>query len=615
MSAAASDGAPPWPEAAPPPAPRHDPVLRRALAAGAVVLALYFVAVYHGGTDSYVRVNDHLDGIVPLYKLLAETQPVLGGLDDRVPRVFGGIPRNSLPSGLHLGTLLYYVLPPFAAHVVHEVAMRAVALVGMLLLLRRRLLPDAGAVVLGGSALAFALLPFLPTGYLAVAGQPLLLWALLEIRDRRAGAGPWAVVLVYPFYASLVFTGLFIVLFAGLLVVWDAWRRRRVPWGLATAVCLMGLFFLVSEYRVLYQNLLTDYVSHRSAFERVQGSLRQLVKATLLAFFATHRHAPSVQSPLLLGGVVLGLGVAVRKLAREGAGGLRCVAGRLRRSSAPLARHARIMLVLVGLAAVAALLVGLWEWEPVQTLWERAGPLRLFNFHRVQWFQPLLFTAAFALALQILWWRGGALRGVACVLLAAQLGWVLWHDNAWAEARDTGLTWREYYSPALFDEVAAALGGPPSSHRVVSFGLTPSIALYNGFAVVDGFVNDYPLAYKERFRRVIAGELARDDRLRRHFDGWGGHVDMFSSELGTVSGYGKTVYTRDAPKRAVDDLAIDVEALRDLGAEYVLSAVEIRNHEELGLRLVGRFTRPDSPWEIRVYAVPEEGVAGPSSVP
>ncbi len=565
----------------------------RAVGAALALLAAFLLFDYHRGTDSYIRVNDHLDGIVPMYRLLAETQPLLGAPDDRIPQVFDGIPRNSLPSGVHLGTWLYYVLDPFAAQVVHDVVMRLLAFLGMLLLLRRYALPEGEPWVVCGAALAFALLPFLPTGYLAVAGQPLLLWALLELRAGRGGPGPWVVVLVTPLYSSLVFTGLFVLLFLGIVLAWDVLRHRRLDGRLLGAAVVMGVLFLVSEWRVFYQTLFEGgYVSHRSEFVRVQGGLRHLVKATLRAFFMLHRHAPSLQSPVLLATLAAGAATGVAAWRRGG----------------PEAGQARRLLVrlgwLVAGCAVAALLVGLWEWTPVQAVWERLGPLRMFNFHRIQWFQPLLFGVAFAVALHLLARAGRAGVAAAGVLLAAQLGLAVWEGNGQAERRDTGLGFHAYYSPELFEEIRAAIGRPPESYRVVSFGFTPAIPLYNGFYVLDGFVNDYPLAYKERFRRVIAPELEKSPRLRKHFDEWGGHVDLFSSELGTVSGYGKTLYTKDAPVRAVQQLDIDVAALRELGADYVLSAVEIRNHEALGLVDLGTFERLDSPWRIRLYAVP-----------
>jgi hypothetical protein len=139
---------------------------------------------------------------------------------------------------------------------------------------------------------------------------------------------------------------------------------------------------------------------------------------------------------------------------------------------------------------------------------------------------------------------------------------------------------------------------------VASFALIPGIALYNGFRTVDGFFSNYPLEYKHRFREVIAPELEKDPFLREVYDKWGAHVHLYTSELGMVVGYRKRGYwTKDQPVRVVRDLRFDADALRALGAEYVLSAVEIEGHEGLGLRFERRFARDDSPWEIYLYSL------------
>jgi hypothetical protein len=574
-----------------------------AIALGAIVA--FLLATYARGPDSYVRVNDHLDGIVPLYRVLAETQPVLGGLHDRVDAIFDGLPRNSMPSTLHLGVLLYYALSPFWAHVANEVGMRLLAFAGMAWLLRRHLLPEASAAVRHGASLAFALLPFLPMAYLGIAGQPLLLCALLNLRGGRGSPWDWLVVVLYPLYSSLVFVGVFVLLGLGLLVLHDVWRSRRVPGRLVAAGVLMGALYAGSEYRLLYQTLFdAAHVSHRSEFVRAHGSLLQVARVALRTFFLDHHHASSLQLPFVLPAAAIALGVGLAELrGRTGRLRPRAIASALRAASPP-SRARDLALALAGCGA-ASLLVGLWEWHPVQAVVESPalGPLRMFNFHRVAWFQPMLFGLAFAFALHELGRRGARGRTAVLALLGAQLAWAVWSSNGLAERRATGLTFAGYYSAPLFEEIRDHIERRSPSHRVASLGLTPGIALYNGFHVVDGFVNDYPLEYKRRFRRVIARELEKDAFLAGLFDDWGGHVDLFSSELGKVSGYNRRVYTRRAGRRAVDHLEIDVPALRELGADYLLSAVEIRNFAEVGLAFERRFGRSDSPWEIFVYSL------------
>lgn len=564
------------------------------------VLGLLLAAAYHRGEDSYVRINDHLDGFVPLYKLLADTQPFVGGLDDRVDAVFGGIPRNSLPSTLNLGVAFYHLLDPLAAHVLNEVLIRVLAFFGMALLLRRQLLPEAGAHVVYGASLCFAALPFFPAGYLSVAGQPLLGHALLQVRSRRGGPLDALVIALFPLYSSIVYTGLFVLLALGLLVAFDWARSRRLNGGLVAAGALMAALYAGSEYRLLYQTLFDrGHVSHRTEFVHGQGSPLHVVRVALRTFFLSHRHNAALQSPLILatcaGALLLGA-AGLRGALRPGA-----LWEGLRRGESRRAQLGRVLVACGALSLVA----GLLEWGVVQAAleWPPLRPIRMFNLERVQWFLPTLFALAFALSLHLVTGSHRRGRGAALALVAAQLAWTVWNGEPLTVSREEGLRFREYYSTALFDEIRESIGRPPGSYRVVSFGLTPAIPLYSGFHVLDGFVNDYSVEYKRRFRRVIAAELERDPVLLRFFDGWGGHLDVWSADLGRVSGYGKTLYTRSSPTRAVERLRIDPEALRDLGADYVLSAVEIRNHEELGLVPEGTFTRDDSPWEIRVYSL------------
>jgi hypothetical protein len=581
--------------------------VRRSGWIGAGLVLAFLAASYARGADSYVRVNDHLDGIVPLYRVLAGTQPVLGGLHDRVDAIFGGLPRNSMPSTLHLGVLAYYVLPPFWAHVANEAAMRLLAFAGLGLLLRRHLLPGASALVIHGSALCFALLPFLPLAYGSIAGQPLLLFALLNLRRGRGSPSDWLVVALFPLYSSLVFVGVFVLLGLGGLAAHDLWRTRRWPTGLVAAGLLMTALYAGSEYRLLYQALFDPgYVSHRSEFVRPQGSLPHAAQAAFRTLLLDHHHAPSVQLPFLLLTALAAVAAGLAEVrARAGRLDPRALAGALRaRSASRWPDLVRVLALCVG----ASLLAGLWEWRPVQTVVESPafGPLRMFNFHRVAWFQPALFGLAFAYALHELSRRRVLGAGALLALVGLQGAWAVWNGNGLGEWRSGGLGFSAYYSTPLFAEIRDHVGRPPETYRVVSLGLTPGIALYNGFWVLDGFVNDYPLDYKRRFRRVIARELEKDPVLERLFDGWGGHVDLFSSELGKVSGYSRRVYTKHAERRAVDHLEIDVSALRELGADYVISAVEIRNHAALGLGFERRFERADSPWEIFLYAVRAE---------
>lgn len=42
---------------------------------------------------------------------------------------------------------------------------------------------------------------------------------------------------------------------------------------------------------------------------------------------------------------------------------------------------------------------------------------------------------------------------------------------------------------------------------MISVGIYPAAAAYNGFHCLDGYSNNYPLEYKHAFRQIMEGEL------------------------------------------------------------------------------------------------------------
>jgi hypothetical protein len=566
-------------------------------------LLAYLLLAYHGGADSYVRINDNLDGLIPAYVVLAEL-PLVGALDATIDHMLGELPRACLPSTIHLGFLPYWFLDPFAAFVVNDVVIRLVALFGMATLLRRRELPGVSEPLVWGASLCFALLPHLPGGYLSVAGQPWLLLAVLNVRQGRGRALDWLAFVVFPLYSSMAWVGFYVIFMLGLLSAWDLVRLRRLPLRLLSALALVGGLYALSEYRLLHQTFFDrGFVSFRSEYDFRGTSLPWVGWITLKYFLFSQHHAAAAQFPFVLLGIVLALGRELLEARRRGR--LRGLLG-LRGGSPGTLGAEGLLLATLLLCGVLAFGVGFYNWLPVQELIQHSGfaLLRMFNFHRFQWFHPLLFGIAFALALELLRGRGRTGERLAWALVACQLGTLVWSSDALRVEREEGLTWREFYSPALFAELRDHIGRPTSDYRIASLGLIPGIPLYNGFRTVGGFSSNYPLAYKHRLRRAFAAELDKDDFLRRHYDQWGAHVHIFSAELGMVVGYRKQgLYTRDHPVRAVEEVLIDSEVLRELEAEYVVSAVEIRNHAELGLAFERRFESDESPWQIFLYSL------------
>lgn len=70
---------------------------------------------------------------------------------------------------------------------------------------------------------------------------------------------------------------------------------------------------------------------------------------------------------------------------------------------------------------------------------------------------------------------------------------------------------------------------------VLSVGLDPMIAAFNGFRSYDGYVFNYEMSYKRKFRPIIQKVLHKDLILRDYFDSWGNRVYAFTKPGGVHS--------------------------------------------------------------------------------
>ncbi len=129
--------------------------------------------------------------------------------------------------------------------------------------------------------------------------------------------------------------------------------------------------------------------------------------------------------------------------------------------------------------------------------------------------------------------------------------------------------------------------------------------LYNGFYTIGGYLANYPLSYKHRFRALIAGELERSERWRRYFDGWGCRVYAFPSEVEKMD------YNRPQDFDGPYNAYIDTAVLRELGGEFVISRWPIKNATPLELDFQERFSAEGIPYPLHLYRVgPSAGLGG-----
>jgi hypothetical protein len=163
------------------------------------------------------------------------------------------------------------------------------------------------------------------------------------------------------------------------------------------------------------------------------------------------------------------------------------------------------------------------------------------------------------------------------------------------------LTWKEYYSENIFIDIEKFIDKPKESYRVVSIGLNPAIPLYNGFYVLDGYFTDYPLKYKQQFRKVMEQELNKNEVNRRYFDEWGSRCYLFVDLLKEDRHW--LIKKTPTKTPVLSNLQLNTNQLKKMGGNYIISTYIIENTIENNLELSQIFQRDDSPWKIYLYNI------------
>ncbi|GAA0590464.1 DUF6044 family protein [Virgibacillus siamensis] len=538
-----------------------------------LIITAYLLPYFILGEDTHIRVHDNLDSNIVWYKLLAESGQFFS-MESSLPNVINGLPRSTLASPLDIVVWLYVLFEPMTAYIIGQSIMRFAAFFGMYLLLQRKVHQPWITV---GTALGFALLPYWPSGLLSIAGLPLALHVFLNIRGHGWNAAKynWVILFLLPFFSSFILTFVFFLGLMGVFWLIDWIRLKKSNWAFFTAIASMTALYLVKNYILIYNMFFSDgFTSHRENLNLGHNNLADTLELFVDNFINGHTHDMAVHRNIIIPAIILAFLVAAW-------------------------RHIKPKL-LIGLFLFNALLslwYAFWYWEGWRIVKDNFMIANTFNFSRIHFLDPVIWYICFALALWILWRHLPYGKVLASVLIVAQLGILAGLNEEIKYSRIDTPTFSEFYSVDLFENIKDYIGKEPSEYRVVSIAMHPTISQYNGFYTLDTYNNSLPLSYKQKFRKIIAPELEKNNTLENYFDTWGSRLYMYVAELGK-----HYLFTKNSNK-VLDNLEINTSALRNLGGDYVLSALPIQNHRQNNLRFERSFTTADSPWKIYLYKV------------
>jgi hypothetical protein len=537
-----------------------------------IVISLFLSPYFILGENAHIRVHDNLDSNLAWYKVLAESGQIAGSLEASIPQIINGLPRNALGTEYSLIVWLYAWFPTMIAYGISQAITRFIAFLGMYMVLRDHFIKGKDkSLIRVGTALAFALTPFWPSGMLSTLGMPLALWAFLHIRNGKAAWSHYLVLTLLPFYSSIVLGFFFFLSAMGAFWLSDVLRRKGWNWRFLVALAYMTAVYLVTDYRLVYSFLFDGEPNSRDEYFHARLTFWHSVRLTFKNFFLGHTHVMTVHTFVIL--PVLFAAVFLiwkhRKWGKE-----------------------RIFIFLFVLNLFLSAWYAFWFYKGWLPLTERFHFLDSFNFARFHFLRPLILYIMFGIGLKILW-HEKVLRKAVPWLMAVQIFLLLLTNEEIINHKKPSVG--EFYAEQQFEAIKNHIGKPLYSYRVASIGLHPAIAQYNGFYTLDTYNNFYPLSYKYQFRKIIEKELEKNKRIRVYFDEWGGRCYLFADELGKHYMFKKT------SKRRLDNIDLNLEQFKQMGGEYIFSSLPIDNAMKNNLRLDKVFTSKESAWKIYLY--------------
>lgn len=573
---------------------------------GVAIVSLIVIPYFVLGKGSYVQLHDQMDGEILNY--IYQAQYFMKG--NSVAEFMNGMDKCAMLPPAPFGVLFYLILPPFYAFSVMQWFVLLVGFLGMYKLCRKL---GMHLEVCLAAAVVFCFLPFYPTYGLASLGQPMLVLAALYLLEEKTSVAKitmaCGMIALYAGFSSLALIGFVWIVAGGGLILWQVFRRhlgKAFRISLGTAV--LGIVYLLTNLDLIKSVLgISGFVSHRQ--EMIVKPTMDLWERAKSLLFVGGPYSNVYSVGILLAAVLTLL--IVRCTLAWWKEDVIC----LKTSNEAIFVRCKQIISIMWWLLAGIIWATLWNSELFLDVRNAiGGMITYFHADRVSWIFPFMWVMIMACVLDI-WFSGfftAKAMWVKCLCCTVALGLCLVQGAQ--EFRDGTLnknvrlmfvddykqiTWKSFYMEDVFVEMKGYMEEDTSSYSVVSLGIYPSVPLYNGFICADGYSNNYDLAYKHQFVKIMEEEMAKNKEAEALVKTWGNRLYLISGEYGLSPLMGKE------SKVVYLDMNLNKEAMKVLNIRYLLSAGPISNALELGMELVREepFSSNSSFYEIWLYEI------------
>lgn len=545
------------------------------------ILMAYLAPYLILGEDVSIRIHDNLDSEITWFKLLVESGENFS-FNSIIPNIMNNVSRLSYQTEFNFYHLLYY-LGPLNAYCINKILMVFFGFFSMVILLKTHFrVVDMPLFVLYGCSICFAILPLWSSGGLTIPAFPLILWSFINIYKNINVKMSFIIIITIPLYSDFVRFYVFFLIVLFCWLAWDYIKHRRFNTKIGVAGFMMLFIFLLIEYRLVYLLIEKPFISHREVFNYVKlgstDSFYKLIPKIIKNFVFGHYHVTTNHTFIVLPIVVSALIYLLKK--------------RKHKTFKAKLQYCLLLFVFLG-----SFCYGLFYTTFFQVIYSQLPVISHLKISRFHWFHPFLWYLLFAISSSVIWSIGKNGKRVVEMAIVIQLLLLFAVSEQYKGLLLNQISYAEFYATDHFSLLKKHINHK-NKYKAITLGMHPSILQFNGIHTLDGYMNNYPLKYKNQFFKIIQAELSKNQQLYKYFNYWGSRCYLFSSELGK-----KYLLTKDKRKH-ITNLCLDVRQISKMGGRYIISAVKIKNYSVLGLKhVVKGSTNKYSPWEIEVYAI------------
>ncbi|MBQ8189492.1 MAG: hypothetical protein IJZ44_06905 [Lachnospiraceae bacterium] len=452
-------------------------------------------------------------------------------------------------------------------------------------------------------ALAYAITPVYPIWTCSFAVLPLCFYYFLRyIKNPKAKLGKEVLLgLLFGLFVYFPSLGIFVLMAWCVGILYNLIKDKCFNKSLFVSLIFMGISSVLTNLNVILYILRGDEINRALNKTEVIGGIWQFVLAWAKALLAGQYHAaPNVHLVVVPFCFVIAVVMVVFLICKQ------------KRNAESVTEFVSIIkkaIVAFAFLVLFAFIYAVDDCGYLALLGKSLPILSGFNFGRFLSFNNVIWYILLGYVILYASKQWKKVNAIIYVILILQMLAIIVSNGKYQDTyanlnREESknnpelVTYAEYFDTQLFQEIKTEIDY--NGEGVISLGINPAVALYNGYHTLDGYFSINSMEYHDAFRRIIAPTLEQNETLRERYDYGGIRLFAYLENSNEVfPNKDKMVQEKDA--------LIDTTAFGEMGGKYIISRFRLTNIEELNLELILEKNDEDSIYHLFVYQLKDMG--------